>query len=564
MVATASTSLAPASDIPLLSILCIIAVVAITTGAMAADAIEVRPPQRDTVVVDDGQSMTAVIARMDDPEIAAAARTLAVAIGHDTEIINEQTVLGLDEDVAAELQNRHLVLVGNAHNNRAIFRLYIRELALCDHDYPGRGGWIIRTVCDPWTAGHNAIIVGASHDAQLQEAAAQFQAALTTDGATVTLPWAWRFESGLGGDAAPLYSPRSYTDDEWAEYNQKITYVDQPINQFPEPVILEAMDAADAHFHTGSEAELRRFKLAIEQLQELGDRLAPARRVEFRIKDLVIAWERIEASPFFTPQDRTDIATFLYDIGCLWEDKYWSAPKMTERVREVGAMYNHSSNGTLGYLRLAMYLTRRCKLSGEAAGDVQNWLESAVDVFGVQERSFKPREDANGYQWWTVKHMLKYAMWKPDLDFVWNGNLRLTTDLVLAVADNLSNAAGFGDVGDRLLGYTSHAHYICSLAVHHYGDGCARWISEFLGGSYSDREMPVDSMEPVDSTGVVKIPWSRSIYDTKAQRDTDCARVPWSRTFDKIAFRSSFDPQDPYMLLDGIGGMNHGHDDCNA
>ncbi len=554
---------AQASKGSTMNITMILAMILITALTAFADDVEVIPPRQDTVLLD-GAGRAAVIARMDDPAIAAVAEQVAGAIGQGTEIIDDETVLGLNEAVADHLTDRPLVLVGNALNNRAIYRLYIRELALCDADYPGAGGWIVRTVSDPWRAGRNAVIVGASNETGLRVAARAFEEALVREDDTVTLPWGWRFRSAVDGDGDPRYAPEEYTEADWAAYQEQITWVDQPIKSFPVTIINEANAAADRYFHTRSEDELRRFKMAIDELRRIGDEIEVARRVEFRLKDLVIAWERIEAAPFFSQQDRNDVAQFLYSVGLLWEQHYWSAPMMTDRVRVVGAMYNHSSNGTLGYLRLAMYLNRRCELSDAAAEDAARWLDSAVDVFGVQEKSFKPREDANGYQWWTVKHMLKYAMWRPDLEIFWNGNVRLITDLMLAAADNRGAAAAYGDTGGGLSGYTSHAQYICLLAARHYGDGCAHWIAEYLGGSHSDAEMTVEALEPVDQTGIVKIPWSRSIYDTKAEADSACARVPWHRTFDKIAFRDSFDAESAYMLLDGIGGMNHGHDDCNS
>ncbi|MFO7947439.1 MAG: hypothetical protein R6V19_11580 [Armatimonadota bacterium] len=539
----------------------IVALMAIGTTAVAAGDLEVRPPERDTVFVDEGVTQTAVIGRMAEPQIARAVRKVAEAIGHDTEIIDEKSVLGLDEDVAPELQNRHLVLVGNAYNNRAIFRLYIRELALCDEDYPGTGGWIIRTVCDPWAAGHNAVIVGASDNQGLQKAADEFENALSVGDGTVTLPWAWRFESGVDADGRSRYSSRGY---DWDEYRETITYVDQPVKQFPADVIGQSINAGQRYYQTGGENELRRFRMAIEELQKLGDRLYESRRVEFSLKDFIIAWERMEVDPSFSETERSEIASFFYDLGCLWESRYWSSPSMSRRVEDLRPITNHPSNGTLGFMRLGLYLLRRCEMSAEVRENAEKWVSSADAVFNAQEQSFKPGCDANGYQWWTLKHMLKYATWRPDYDVFYNGNVRLMTDLLLSAADNMGNAAGYGDVGSNLTGFSTHSQYICKLAARHYGDGCARWIAEYLGGRFSGSEMPVEALKPVDSTGVTKIPWSRAYYDDLAKRGGKYQRVPWQRTFDKIAFRAGFDPKEPYLLLDGIGGMGHGHDDCNA
>ncbi|MGM0494589.1 MAG: FG-GAP repeat domain-containing protein, partial [Armatimonadota bacterium] len=500
-----------------------------------------------------------------DPQIAAAAQEVAGAIGHDTAVIDEKTVLGLDEGLAPQLQQQNLVLVGNAWNNRAIFRLYIRELALCDLDYPGAAGWIVRTVCAPWTAEHNAIIVGASGAGDLGRAAEAFAGDLQRDDGRVVLPWAWRFESGVSADGARRFTRRSYSEAELAEYREQITYTDQPLLQFPSDIIGQALTAGERYYQTGNPLEMQRFQMALDALAEMGDLLHEARHVEFRLKDLVIAWERMEADPFFSDAQRAENAALFYSLGRLWEDRYWSSPGLARRVQEsLRPVTNHPSNGTLGYMRLGMYLLRACELSPQAAEDAQHWVESADIAFNGQEQSFKTGCDANGYQWWSTKHMIKYALWRPDYDVFWNGNARLMGDLILATADNMGNAAGFGDVGANLRGYSSHAQYILSLASRHYGDGSLRWIAEYLHGRLPDARVPVESVTPIDATGVVRIPWSRAYYDDLATRGGKYTRVPWARTFDKIAFRAGFESDEPYMLLDGIGGMGHGHDDCNA
>ncbi|MFP4249428.1 MAG: hypothetical protein ACLFU7_07200 [Armatimonadota bacterium] len=542
---------------------------ALVTGPRLSSAAEgdVTPIdlQRDTVLAEGDQSRTVVVARMDDPEIAAAAEEIAAAIGDETAVIDEKSVLGLDEGLSPELQQQNLVLVGNAWNNRAIFRLYIREFALCDLDYPGSGGWIVRTVCGPWTPEHNAIIVGASRADDLNGAVEAFAGDLQRDGGTVILPWAWRFESGVDREGARRFTRQSYSEAELAEYREEITYTDQPILQFPSDIIGQALRAGERYYQTGNPQEMQRFQMALDALAEMGDLLHEARHVEFRLKDLVIAWERMEADPFFSEQQRAENAALFYSLGRLWEDRYWSSPGLARRVQEgLRPITNHPSNGTLGYLRLGMYLLRACELSPQAVEDAEHWVESADIAFGGQEQSFKTGCDANGYQWWSSKHMIKYALWRPDYDFFWNGNARLMGDLILATADNMGNAAGFGDVGASLRGYSSHAQYILSLAARHYGDGSLRWIAEYLHGNLPDAQVPVESLMPVDATGIVRIPWSRAYYDDLAERGGKYTRVPWARTFDKIAFREGFDADEPYMLLDGIGGMGHGHDDCNA
>lgn len=533
-------------------------------AGMALGDVTPKALQRDTLLAQGGESRALVIADLDDELIAQAAGQVSDAIGHGTEIVHEQSVLGLDEGLSHELAERNLVLLGNAWNNRAIFRLYMREFALVDDRYPGPGGWIVRTVCSPWTAGNNAIILGASDTSSLGGAVEAFVADLRRDQDAVTLPWAWRFRSGVDRSGDALFRPRGYADADWAAYREQITFTDQPILQFPRTVLGQAISAGRRYYETGNTDELRRFQMAVDSLRELGVRAHEARAVEFSLKDFVIAWERMEADPFFSDEQRAANAEFFHGLGVLWEERYWSSPGLAARVERLRPITNHPSNGTLGYLRLGMYLLRNCDLSAEARERAERWVEAADIAFNAQEQSFKVGCDANGYQWWTTKHMIKYAVWRPDYGFLWNGNARLVADLMLASADNMGHAAGFGDVGPSLIGYSSHARYVLRIAARHYDDGSLRWISEYLHGGLHEAEIAARAMEPVDAIGVVKIPWSRAYYDDLATRGGKYTSVPWSRTFDKITFRAGFDADEPYLLLDGIGGMGHGHDDCNS
>ncbi len=56
-----------------------------------------------------------------------------------------------------------LILVGNLDNNRHVARLYHNFFVCLDVGYTGRRGYVIRSVHDPWGAGHNAILVGGSY-----------------------------------------------------------------------------------------------------------------------------------------------------------------------------------------------------------------------------------------------------------------------------------------------------------------------------------------------------------------------------------------------------------------
>ena len=53
--------------------------------------------------------------------------------------------------------DRHLLLLGNVNTNRVVFRLYGYNYTPADDVYPGRGGYLVQTIHDPWGSGTNAV-----------------------------------------------------------------------------------------------------------------------------------------------------------------------------------------------------------------------------------------------------------------------------------------------------------------------------------------------------------------------------------------------------------------------
>jgi len=530
-----------------------------------SEDLRVKPFARDTVLVQDGAVLTTIVAATGDAALNEAARTVATAIATDVPILDESRVLDLSMDIRQDLRQRHLVLVGNAHDNRAVLRLHDLEMAKADSTYPGRNGWIVRVLVDPWGTGRNIVIVAGSDNAGTAMAAQQFAAAVEDRDRARSLPWAWRFQSGTDKSEQPLHRRRKFSEAEWTKFHRSVVFADQPIAFYPSLALSAAIKAGRAYAASGGREEVQRFRTALGELRKLGDRIEPMRKLEFLLKDLVTAWEHLEADPDISETEREEIARYLFFVGTLFESKYWNNEAPTQ-TKNLCATTNHISNGNLGYLKLGLYLRRRCSLGTDASARVDTWVANADLLFDAQDDSYRSACDANGYQWWTNKHMLMYALWRPDMDLFWNGNMRLLADSVFATADNLGNAAKFGDVGAGLTGFSSHAHYLLTHGTRFYRDGRQHWISRFLNRRSTDFRLRTAPLDPVDLLGVHRVPLSRAIHQhqTDVNKRPGWCTVPWSQGFDKISFRAAATPESPYLLLDGLGGMGHGHDDCNA
>ena len=73
-------------------------------------------------------------------------------------------VVGAAQYAQCRKLDRNLIMLGCAEDNPAIFNLYMRHLVILDSRYPGRGGWNVRTLHDPFADGHNVIFAGGSDE----------------------------------------------------------------------------------------------------------------------------------------------------------------------------------------------------------------------------------------------------------------------------------------------------------------------------------------------------------------------------------------------------------------
>ena len=73
--------------------------------------------------------------------------------------------------VDGPLLTTHTILLGNRSTNRLLSVLYDHHFALVDLRYPGTGGYVVRSLHNPFGNGCNAIILGGSDDAGVAAAA---------------------------------------------------------------------------------------------------------------------------------------------------------------------------------------------------------------------------------------------------------------------------------------------------------------------------------------------------------------------------------------------------------
>ncbi|MFP3905174.1 MAG: hypothetical protein ACLFWB_13090, partial [Armatimonadota bacterium] len=144
---------------------------------------ELKPLHRDTTIVADGEA-NAVIVVPDSDEYRELATQVQTAVKDAT---GAGLPVATDDSVDMQNPSQHLIIIGNMDTNAAAQWLYWRRYVACDLDYPGPDGYVVRTACDPWGTGTNAIMLGGSDIEGVRAAVAAFETQLTP-GDTLTLP----------------------------------------------------------------------------------------------------------------------------------------------------------------------------------------------------------------------------------------------------------------------------------------------------------------------------------------------------------------------------------------
>jgi len=86
----------------------------------------------------------------------------------------DDAVKGRCRGLTDKCLNSNLILLGNINNNAAIIPLYARFLSWADADYPGKGGYAIRTIRNPYGSFKNNILLESSDYSGLEKAVDAF------------------------------------------------------------------------------------------------------------------------------------------------------------------------------------------------------------------------------------------------------------------------------------------------------------------------------------------------------------------------------------------------------
>lgn len=533
-----------------------------------------RPLQMETALVSSGAAAAAIVPADGEPWSGAAAR-LQAAIAAKTGVT--LSIVAPAKITEADWATRNLIVVGNLLNNPVFARLYFNYFACADAAYTGAGGYELRTVHDPWGAGHGAVVLGAQDAAGVEAGVARLVALVNNSAKDGELKLGRLMELKFTkkGRRAPL-EPK-LTAKEIADRKEAVA------NIYARPgtergAAHNTIKFAMLYHRTGDPGWLELYRDAMRQhmhyyatneyiLQE------GPRRYDRDFRDswaygMVIAWDLVEEAPGWSDEERLKFTNHV--LRMVWESNLyqnWDRPASVAKWRKFDSVtHNHHTWPGLADLFGGWYFSRHYKLPV-----AKDWLDIGLGMFRSCSRSWKPWEDSAGYQWIPQRHVLMYALASGDRTFIEQGHAAQTGKTLLQALDSLGRQPAWGDCG----GFTSVSgmpELMCALE-YATGDGCYRWAIEWLGVDARDEmEAPfwtnVAPKRPDDLTGVAVTRLPKMHYDLFGRSGRSdiwqAPNLPFEDTFDKLTLRSGWAEDDDYLMLDGTAAGSHGHLDGNC
>lgn len=471
------------------------------------------------------------------------AEALEASVGRKPRIV-EDTIS------PAELGEGPVILLGNLMDSRIVRSLYLQAYDFTDAAWPSPGGWVVRTIRNPFGTGAHVVLVGGSDVEGVARAAGELITTVKSGGPT--LGYVNRVELGRWADQIEGYSEHLLGDDEATWHRSGVSG--------SWDYMIQIARAGLGYLRTGDDAYLPVFKRELrwwfdhDVYHPKGD--APQMLHGF-LNTLIIVWDLVRDHPFFGPEERRK-----FDEDFLHVFRSAEGPgRIDGASRRTVVRDNHGTRTALDAFFGGRFFSKRYGLD-----EAERWLAIADRYFASQMTSAKPVCDSWGHQWSaSLYNTLTYAMAAGKHGYFHSPALKLAADRALIAHPNGEGPLGYlsacaiatGDTG-YLSAWQEPDLARRGAQMHGHGDEYMRSFSS--GGAVTSRDdllgvavAPVDTLwsETIDAAGFN--PGGLFLSD-----------VPRESRFDKVAIREGWAPGDYYLLFDGISGGHHSYQNANC
>jgi hypothetical protein len=571
--------------------------------AQARELCRAKPLSFDTILARGDQPLAAIVAP-DAPEWQDLARKLQGLVGTPLPIVPATTVVTgpLDAWTPEALKplgqgGRHLILLGDLNSNPVVRRLYYQWQAFEDGAYPGAGGYAIRTVVDPEGLGWNAIILGGQSAADVAPALEPFANTLQRQEGSVVALYSLRVKWG-GGPESAAADLKARAENVAAQISVWENFLRDPTSaeykqfrpnhgafDWAQDLLNIGLSYGALHYAMTGNPELAGLAgRAIDVLYQQMDWVEQNRTVSwdahYSWETWTRAWQQVANCPLLTDEQRargTALFGFFAGQMCMYQWPLDSYGKTTYR-----SLSRHEYAGIFGGDALCRQILKHVAVQPPLA-DV---LVANRRNFGVViDTMLQDYCDGFDHKWgldanWTF---FQAAVEEPRPQFVESGMARLCADYAMMVVNNSGEFVNYGSENvSPLEGYDAWQVLCRAEAI--FRDGSYQWwINRWLKRPYKTfilgmnyfghwyQPPPGAGQEPARFLGVNCLPLPRHVHeDLTAGRGRLFAGipvvndVPYENGFNKLTMRDGLQPDDQYLLLDGLGGITYSGNDAGA
>lgn len=556
-------------------------------------------------LIRNGQPL-AIIAVPDEAAYQDLARQLQQRLGRDTDgivpIVAAKTlVTGLVDAWTPEVQKplgqggRHLILLGDLTSNAAVRRLYYQWQAFEDGAYPGQGGYTVRTVVDPEGLGWNAIILGGQSATAVAQAVEAFVGKLQRQDRSVAMPYTLEVKWGEGVGVAGMKAKAENVAARMSEWDRfLLDPTSAAYKQFrpahgafdyAQDLLNVGLGHGALHYALSGTPELAQMAgRAIETLYRQMEWIEAHRTVSwdahYSYETWLRSWQQIANCPLLTDAQRAHGAAFfgfLAGQAAMYQWPLDSYGKTTYR-----SLSRHEYAGIFA----GDALCRQMLKHDEVQPPLADLLRANRANFGVViDTMLQEYCDGFDHKWGLDANwcFFQAAVEEPRPQFVESGMARLCADYTTMVINNAGDFVNYGSENvSPLEGYD--AWQVLGRAEAIFRDGGYQWWTSrylkqpykaFIAGMYYlghwFQPAAGPGREPTRFIGLNRLLLSRHIHeDLRAGRGRLPSGlpvvndVPYEQGFNKITLRDGLQPDDQYLLLDGLGGVTYSGNDAGA
>ena len=501
----------------------------------AEDELAARDYCIDTVLAAEGKPEVVIVSSGRRPAYAAVAERVRGRIRELSGV--DVPVLDAEKCSTKEVLGKsNAIVLGNLATSPFVEALYWEWYTLLDLWYPGQGGYVVRTLHDPYGTGKNVIFLAGSDDRGVAQAAEVFCRDLKkSDPLKVG-----RLMDIKLGENHKVPPKGEWTDPRLRIFHEPLHH--RTVHEAPLGVT-DASLAGLRYYYNGDKEALKRFREVALSTDILGE------CYHYYAHMHPIVWELIEEDPFFSDEDRRKITAKLLTgargkDGTAGRARLLSDAKLHKESKKL--LDRHSAmhaNCTLTHSRyFAKYWPS------------EEWTQNLEAV-----RAYFDRPMTSGKGWRDEGNMHTYlecsmiaALLLRDRRLVESGALRHYAELVLMFCDNGGHMTTYGG------GYPSTTLRTCAALLDDGGFLATlprREEQERAAGKYP---VPYGFLHgQAWATGLKPEPMKKmvGVYRgplTRWQWEFYGKGFPFEKGVDKLTMRSGFGRNDQYLLLDGI------------